>query len=157
MIATEFFTFNFEKILVDLLRVAIAFTLALPIGWERSKAIRSVGLRTFPIVAIASCGYMLIAHQMPGASADTVSRALQGVLGGIGFVGGGAILKERGSIYGLATAASIWNTGAIGASVALGREEIALVLSLINFAVLRLLTPITENDEYADNQSEDSS
>ncbi len=148
----ESFSFDLEQVLTDLIRVALAFVLALPIGWERSQAARHVGLRTFPIVAIASCGYVLLAKQMPGATADSMMRAIQGILGGIGFVGGGAILKERGSIYGLATAASLWNTGAIGASVAFEREEIAVVLSLINFILLRLLTPVSATDEYSDSK-----
>lgn len=61
---------------------------------------------------------------------------------GIGFVGGGAILKSAGSVHGTATAASIWNTGAIGAAVAFERYEIAIVLSLINYGSLRLLPPL---------------
>jgi putative Mg2+ transporter-C (MgtC) family protein len=152
----ESFTFNWHQVVVDLIRVAIAFILALPIGWERSQAARRYGLRTFPIVAIASCGFVLVAKQIPGASADSMTRALQGILGGIGFVGGGAILKERGSIYGLATAASLWNTGAIGASVAFEREEIAVVLSLINFALLRLLTPVAATDAYQQSEEAES-
>ncbi len=140
-----------------MIRVAIAFLLALPIGWDRSQAARRHGLRTFPIVAIASCGYILVAKQMPGASAESMTRALQGILGGIGFVGGGTILKERGSVYGLATAASLWKVGAIGASVAFEREEIAVVLSLINFALLRFLTPVAPNDDYRDSKEAESS
>ena len=142
------FTFEWRLVLVDFIRVAIAFVLALPIAHERASSARSVGLRTFPIVAIASCGYMLIAKDLAGSSADTMTRALQGLLGGIGFIGGGAILKENGSIYGLATAASLWNTGALGAAVAFGREEIALVLCLLNFMLLRLLTPVVSDEGY---------
>ncbi|MDQ4077643.1 MAG: MgtC/SapB family protein, partial [Chloroflexota bacterium] len=111
-------------------------------------------LRTFPIVAIASCGYMLVAKHMTGATAETMARALQGLLGGIGFVGGGAILKAKGHVYGLATAASIWNTGAIGAAVAFEREEIAVILSLLNFLLLRLLTPLVPSDEYTEDIDE---
>ena len=118
------FTWDWKQIIVDLLRITIAFVLA------------------FPIVAVASCGYLLIAKHTPGADADTQARILQGVLSGIGFIGGGAILKEGGGVRGLAIAASIWNTGAIGAAVAFEGEEIAVVLSLINFFLLRFLTPM---------------
>jgi putative Mg2+ transporter-C (MgtC) family protein len=97
---------------------------------------------------------MLIAKNMPGASAETNARLIQGLLGGIGFIGGRAILKEGGSVRGLATATSIWCTGAIGAAVAFEREEIALVLSLITFATLRLLTPIVQNS--GDDSDDDS-
>jgi putative Mg2+ transporter-C (MgtC) family protein len=89
---------------------------------------------------------MLIAKNVPGANAETQARLIQGLIGGIGFIGGGAILKEGTNVRGLATAASIWATGAIGAAVAFEREEIAIVLSLIMFVSLRMLTPIAEND-----------
>jgi putative Mg2+ transporter-C (MgtC) family protein len=119
--------------------------LALPVAWDREKEARSAGLRTFPLVAVASCGYMLLALSILGSSSESTSRIIQGLIAGIGFIGGGAILKDRGSVHGTATAASIWNTGAIGAAVAFGRYEIALVLSVINFATLRLLTPLKRN------------
>jgi putative Mg2+ transporter-C (MgtC) family protein len=112
-----------------------------------------MGLRTFPIVAMAACGFMLIAKDLPGASAETQARLVQGLIGGIGFIGGGAILKEGTSVRGLATASSIWGTGAIGAAVAFGREEIAVVLSVIMFLTLRTLSPIAEENDPGDQES----
>jgi putative Mg2+ transporter-C (MgtC) family protein len=123
------------------LRILVAFALALPLGWERGRGRASVGLRTFPVVAMASCGYALIVKSLPGADADTMARLLQGLVAGIGFIGGGAILKSGVSVRGLATAASIWNTGAIGVGMAYGREDIALALGFINFLALLVLTP----------------
>lgn len=146
------FSFDWGQTLVDFLRVGLAFALAVPIGWERHQSQRSLGLRTFPIVAIGACGFMLIAKAAPGADTETQARLLQGLIGGVGFIGGGAILKEGASVRGLATAASIWTTGAIGAAVAFEREEIAVVLSLITFVTLRLLTPIVETDGYQTNE-----
>lgn len=143
----ESFTFDIEMAVVDLVRVLIAFLLAFPIAWERGKSARNIGLRTFPIVAIASCGFFLVAKHAPDASAETLARVIQGIMTGIGFIGGGAILKQGGNVKGLATAASIWNTGAIGLAVAYEREEIAVVLSLINFVLLRLLSPIVEEQD----------
>lgn len=128
----------------SLIRIALAFALAFPIGWEREKGTASVGLRTFPVVAMAACGYALIVKTMPGASPEAQARLLQGLLSGIGFIGGGAILKEGGNVHGVITAASIWNTGAIGAAVAYQRIEIAIVLSVINVLVLLLLTPVSK-------------
>ncbi len=151
----EAFSFEWKQTLIDFLRVALAFALAVPIGWERHKSERNLGLRTFPIVAMAACGFMLIAKNVPGANAETQARLIQGLIGGIGFIGGGAILKEGTNVRGLATAASIWATGAIGAAVAFEREEIAIVLSLIMFVSLRMLTPIVENDD-SDNGKDDA-
>ena len=154
---TNAFSFEWKIALVDFLRVGIAFLLAVPIGWERHKSERNLGLRTFPIVAMAACGFILIARNTPGASAETEARILQGLIGGIGFIGGGAILKEGTNVKGLATAASIWCTGAIGAAVAFGRIEIALVLSLITFIALRALTPVVENQNDLGNEAKSNS
>ena len=133
---------DWTRIFTHLISVTVAYVLALPVGWDREKEVRSAGLRTFPLVAVASCGYMLVAMSILGSGADSISRIIQGLITGIGFIGGGAILKDRGSVHGTATAASIWNTGAIGAAAAFRRYEIAIVLSVINFATLRLLTPL---------------
>lgn len=150
------FSFDWQRTIVDFLRVGLAFALAVPIGWERHKSERNLGLRTFPIVAMAACGFMLIGKSFPGASAETQARLLQGLLGGIGFIGGGAILKEGTNVRGLATASSIWGTGAIGAAIAFERVEIAVVLSLIMFTALRLLTPIAENGSTQTDEKEES-
>ena len=146
------FNFDWSLVLTDFVRIALAFVLALPIAWERRQSPRSLGLRTFPIVAVASCGFMLIAGHMAGATAESQTRALQGLLGGIGFIGGGAILRTNVGVYGLATAASLWNTGAIGAAVAFQRAEIALVLSVVNFLLLRFLTPLVPDERRMDDE-----
>ncbi len=125
-------------------KVLLAYLLALPIGWEREKVQHSVGLRTFPLVAMASCGYVLLADSMAGGSPSDRSRIIQGLTTGIGFIGGGAIMRSRGNVHGTATAASIWNTGVIGAAIAQGRVEIAIVLSLLNLITLHLLGPKKE-------------
>ena len=137
---------DFDPALVSdhLIRILVAFGLALPLGWERGSGRSSVGFRTLPVVAMASCGFALLARGLPGADADSLTRLLQGLMGGIGFIGGGAILKSDGSVRGLVTAASIWNVGAIGVAVAYGRLEIAVVLSALNLAVLLLLTPLAK-------------
>ncbi|SFG96427.1 putative Mg2+ transporter-C (MgtC) family protein [Palleronia marisminoris] len=133
---------DWAQVVESLVRVVVAFALAIPVGWERESGTSSAGLRTFPVVAMAACGYALIVKTMPDATADSQARLLQGLLAGIGFIGGGAIVKNGSNVRGIVTAASIWNTGAIGASVAYGREEIAIVLSLLNFLTLLVLTPL---------------
>jgi len=86
--------------------------------------------------AVVARGFLLIRRDVLKGS-ESRARLLYGLMTGIGFIGGGAILRDSGSAHGSATAASIWNTGAIGASVAWERYEIALVLSAVNFATLR--------------------
>ena len=126
---------------IDMFHLAISYALAFPIGWDREREDRSAGIRTFPIVAIGSCGLAMIGTNITGASPDTYSRILQGLVTGIGFVGGGAILKERGSVSGTATAASIFNIGIVGAAVGFGMYHIAITLSLVNYLTLRFLLP----------------
>jgi putative Mg2+ transporter-C (MgtC) family protein len=70
------------------------------------------------------------------------ARIMQGLITGVGFLGGGAILKKSHSVSGTATAASIWATAGVGAAVAYDRFEIALVLAAATFAMLRWLKPL---------------
>lgn len=130
---------NLQQMLSHLVLLAIAFALALPIGWDRERSRRSFGLRTFPIVAMVSCGFMLVGMNVIDTT-EGEARVIQGVITGIGFIGGGAILTSRDTVKGTSSAASIWNTGAIGLAVAFSRFEIAIVLSALNFVTLRLLS-----------------
>jgi len=124
-------------------QIAFTYVLTAIIGWESEQETHSTGLRTVPIVGMASCGYLLVLHDVGGSDGLAAnSRVLQGLVAGIGFVGGGAIVKDGMSVHGTATAASIWNTGAIGAAVALGRLEIAIVLSALNLITLQALVPL---------------
>ena len=147
----EFPAPDWPLIAATLTKIAAAYLLALPVAWDREREARSAGLRTFPLVAVASCGYVLLALAAYAGSDDAQARLVQGLITGIGFVGGGAILKERGTVHGMATAASIWNTGAIGAAVAYDRYDIAVVLSVVNLATLRLLLPLKDRVDKAPN------
>jgi putative Mg2+ transporter-C (MgtC) family protein len=92
---------------------------------------------------MASCGYLLLMQAGSGSDALAAnSRVLQGLVAGIGFVGGGAILREGLSVHGTATAASIWNTGEIGAAAAMGRYEVAIILAVLNLFTMQALVPI---------------
>lgn len=116
--------------------LGIAFLLSLPIAFNRELHDSGAGLRTFPLVSIATCSFMLVGMDVYQGS-DAEARVMYGLITGMGFIGGGAIFKEGGSVNGTATAAGIWNTGAIGVSVAYSRYEIALVLSIIGFLIFQ--------------------
>jgi len=141
----------------NLLSVSIAYLLALPVAWDREQNARSAGLRTFPLVAVASCGYILLAMSVFAGERESIARIVQGLMTGIGFIGGGAILKHGMSVRGTATAASVWNTGAIGAAVAFRRYEIAVILSLINFLTFRFLTEFKDDNAEKKNQEKEES
>lgn len=140
------YSIDWELVATHLGLLAVAYLFAVPIGWDQEREARSAGLRTFPLVALASCGYVLLGLQVfTGSEAN--ARVMYGLMTGIGFIGGGAILKDGGAVHGTATAASIWLTGAIGAAVAWRHIEIALVLSVITFATLRWIRPLKRKVE----------
>jgi putative Mg2+ transporter-C (MgtC) family protein len=132
---------DWSAIWYDVSRLILAYLLALPIGFFREREAHAVGVRTFPLVAVASCGFILLGTG-PNMSPDARSRIIQGLGAGIGFIGGGAILKSEGNVHGTAAAASIWNTGVIGAAVAQNRLMVAAVLAILNVITLRLLLPV---------------
>jgi putative Mg2+ transporter-C (MgtC) family protein len=134
--------FDWAQILTYVAKLVFTCLITLPIAWDRQTHTRIMGLRTFPLVAMASCGYILIVLSMSQGNPDTEARALQGLITGIGFIGGGAILKHENGVSGTATASSIWATGAIGAAVGFGSVGIAFVIAFITFVVLRVFTKI---------------
>ena len=119
--------------------LAFAFALALPIGWNREDRSRSAGLRTFPLVAVASCGFVEAAEEMTRGSPEALARVVEGVIAGMGFIGGGAILKTQDNVHGTATAASLWATGGIGIASALGAYHVALTISLVTFLTFSVM------------------
>lgn len=141
---------QWAEVWMNLLHLAVAYVLALPVALDREHASRGAGLRTFPLVAVAACGYMLVGMSVLDTT-DAESRVIQGLITGIGFIGGGAILKSDGYVKGTATAAAIWITGLLGLAVATNRFEIAILLSVISFLTLRFVrsfkTPPDEKEE----------
>lgn len=119
-------------------KIGFAWILVLPTGFWSERQGNSVGIRTFPLVSMASCGFLLILN----GDVVSSSRVLQGVIAGIGFVGGGAIVRDGLSVRGTATAASIWAAGAIGAAVAFGHVEIAIVLAVMDMFTMVALLPV---------------
>lgn len=141
---------NWYEVSTNLYHLAFAYVLALPVAFDREKASRSAGLRTFPLVATAACGYTLVGISVFD-DAEALARVLEGIIVGIGFIGGGAILKGKGSVHGTATAASLWNTGLIGVAVAYERFEIAILLSLINFITFRVVKRLKPHPAQAED------
>jgi putative Mg2+ transporter-C (MgtC) family protein len=123
-------------VLEAVLRLATAFVLALPLGWDREERSRSAGLRTYPLLAACACGFLLIAQQLT-ADATAQADVLYGLLSGIGFVGSGAMMRSPDRTRGMSTAMSLWVTGAIGAGVAYGNAQISAALTLLTLVALR--------------------
>ena len=142
--------------LEHIVHLVVAFLLALPIGWNRAREEQSAGLRTFPLVAMASCGLVQTAVSVLGTNATTQANILQGVITGIGFIGAGAIIRQGEATIGNATAASIWTVGIIGAAVGYGYFDIGIILTVANLLVLKFRTPLPLRPAGpADTRSED--
>jgi putative Mg2+ transporter-C (MgtC) family protein len=140
------------QFLPHVLALAAAYILALPIAWDREKHARSAGLRTFPLVALATCGFIQATEQVVADSPEALARIVEGVIVGMGFIGGGAILKQDGAVVGTATAASLWVTGAIGLAVGLGSYDVAITICVFTFLTLKVL-PLFKQQKSEDDSA----
>jgi len=108
------------------------------IGYQREAAGKQAGLRTHILVALGSTAFVLGALGA-GMRDDAVSRVIQGVITGIGFIGAGTILKRDADIKGLTTSAGLWTTCAIGVVIGLGELGVALIAAVLVLVVLTLV------------------
>ena len=126
-----------ERITRATWRLGEALLLGAAIGWDRERREAEAGLRTHMLVAMGAALFVLIAMES-GMNADQLSRVVQGLVSGIGFLGAGAVLKdqEEGRIHGLTTAASIWATAAVGMAAGMGHTGLALMATVFILIVL---------------------
>jgi putative Mg2+ transporter-C (MgtC) family protein len=121
-------------------RLSVALIIGAAIGLQREVAHKTAGIRTHMLVALGT-SLLLVAASDAGLSNSDLSRIVQGVITGIGFLGGGAILKltEEHEIHGLTTAAGIWLTAAAAAAAGLGQMAAALIGLIFALIVLALM------------------
>ena len=131
---------NPEDLVRSTVRLLIALMLGGILGWERGRVGKAAGLRTHMLVAMGATVAMLIPH-LSEMNSEALSRVVAGVLTGIGFIGGGTILKmsDRGEVKGLTTAANLWMTAAIGIAVGSGRLGLAVLATMMSLIVLSVL------------------
>jgi putative Mg2+ transporter-C (MgtC) family protein len=124
-------------------RLLTAMILGALVGAQRESIGKPAGLRTHMLVAMGSALFVL-APLETGMELDGISRVIQGIVTGIGFIGAGAILKlqEKREIEGLTTAAGIWMTAAIGIAAGLGRWGLALVSTILTWITLSVIGKI---------------
>lgn len=138
------FDFDWDVMLAYTVQMVLAFGLVLPVGFNRESSRQSIGLRTFPLVSLASCCFTLLGFELNGDDNSLMGEVLGGIITGIGFVGGGAILQKDDRIEGTSTAAAIWAAGCVGVAVAMGRLEIAVLISVFMVAIFYFVSPIKE-------------
>ena len=128
-----------------LVRLLMAALLGGVLGYERERHGKAAGVRTHMLVAMGAALFVLVPQQ-GGMEVADMSRVIQGIVTGVGFLGAGAIIK-RGSeedVQGLTTAAGVWMTAAIGIACGLGRETTAVLSTLLALVVLGLVPKIID-------------
>jgi putative Mg2+ transporter-C (MgtC) family protein len=122
-----------------LIRLLAATLLGGIVGIQREHTGKPAGLRTHILVSLATAAFLISCSNV-GMSLDGLSRVIQGIVTGIGFIGAGSILKlgEQHEIKGLTTAASVWMTAAIGVTVGLGSLGIGLMITALALMILAL-------------------
>ena len=141
---------NADDVTVIVVRLSVAALVGGMLGYERETVGASAGLRTHMLVSVGSALFVLIPLQA-GMEVSDLSRVLQGVTAGIGFLGAGAILKQtdKNDIKGLTTAASVWLTAAVGIAAGMGREATAILSALFGLVILSILrSPAKKVGEY---------
>lgn len=128
---------QFTRVMVRLL---LALLLGALIGYERERRGSAAGLRTHMLVSLGTAVFVLVPLQA-GMEIEDMSRVIQGVISGIGFLGAGAVLKldRTRQIQGLTTAASIWATSAVGMTAGMGLESTAVLVTVLTVGVLAVL------------------
>ncbi|WP_165441700.1 MgtC/SapB family protein [Rubinisphaera italica] len=126
------------------------------VGWERGTHEKSAGLRTHMLVALGSAAFTLISIHTPQTFEGfdwfkiDPTRVIQGIIGGVGFLGAGAIFRRKSSVHGLTTASGIWVIAAVGIACGFGYYAIALpvvVLTVIVNGVLVFIDPKKKEDQ----------
>ena len=119
------------------LRLMLAAILGGVLGFEREQKGKAAGLRTHMLVALGAALFVLVPQQTGVSNAD-MTRVLQGLVAGVGFLGAGTIIKGSSDeeIKGLTTAASIWLTAAIGVAAGMGREATAVLSTFLAVVIL---------------------
>lgn len=137
------------------LRLSMAALLGAVLGFEREHKGKSAGVRTHMLVSMGAALFVL-APSMAGAEEDALSRVIQGIVAGIGFLGAGTILKGNGKdtshVKGLTTAAGLWMTAAIGTAAGMGREATALISTVLALLVLSSMPALVEKVEGENEQ-----
>ncbi len=133
---------NARQLVHVIIRLVAATLLGAIVGIQRERAGKPAGLRTHILVTLGTTVFILACSGI-GMSSDGLSRVIQGIITGIGFLGAGSILKlnEERDIQGLTTAAGVWMTAAIGVAVGLGSLGVALLSTLFTLIILTLAGP----------------
>jgi putative Mg2+ transporter-C (MgtC) family protein len=120
----------------DVLNVILAVIFGAAIGMEREISGKSAGLRTNVLICLGAAVYTIISKRMGVAANASTTRIAAQLVTGVGFLGAGAIIQDRGGVYGLTTAATIWLVASVGMACGAGFYALAAIATLITIVVL---------------------
>jgi putative Mg2+ transporter-C (MgtC) family protein len=142
------------------LRLGAALALGALVGLERERKHRPAGFRTMILISLGSAGYVLVGMQsvamlagpsmanlppgVPHPGQAEISRVLQGLIGGIGFLGAGAVIQNKRAVRGITTAAAVWVTAATGAACGMGLYSLAVLLAIASLFTLVVLEMVED-------------
>lgn len=149
-------------------RLGTALILGGALGLERERKNRPAGFRTMILISLGTAGFMIAGHEVIKAAAAEngsalagadISRVLQGLIGGVGFLGAGAVLQNKKAVRGLTTAAAVWVTACVGAAAGFGLYALAITLSVMALFTLIVLEWVEDKyfpDPNGDNSGDDN-
>lgn len=121
----------------ELLRLFIAGLLGAAVGFDREIKKRPAGLRTMTLVSMGAAAFVLMGiHTMAHVDKLDISRILQGIATGVGFVGAGVMIQSGGKVRGVTTAATVWVAASIGSSIAVGAYALGALITGLTIIVL---------------------
>lgn len=127
-------------------RLAVAVGLALIVGLERELRGKPAGLRSHMLVSLGAAAFIIVGLTVLKSTSDTEpsaqidpTRIVEGIVGGIGFLGAGSIIRSGGSIHGITTGASIWLAGAIGVAAGVNNFPLAAMVAAMALVIMVVL------------------
>jgi putative Mg2+ transporter-C (MgtC) family protein len=126
----------------DLLGMFLAVLFGAIIGAERQLSGKAAGLRTNILICLGAAIFTIVSREMGGGHTDSITRIAAQIVSGIGFLGAGAIIQDRGGVHGLTTAATIWLVASIGMGCGAGFYVLSSVATAFAIIVLFALAPL---------------
>ena len=120
----------------DIYGILLAVLFGLLVGIERELSRKAAGLRTNVLICLGAVVFTIVSKRMAEGHADSITRIAAQIVTGIGFLGAGAIIQDRGSVHGLTTAATIWLVASVGMACGAGLYKLAIILTLIAIIIL---------------------
>ena len=129
----------------DIVSLVLSVIFGAAIGLEREIRGKAAGLRTDVLICLGAAVFTIISRQLAAGTDGSPTRIAAGVVTGVGFLGAGAIIRDRGGVHGLTTAATIWLVASIGVACGAHLYILALVSTILALGVLLGLAPVSRS------------